>query len=431
MSRGGKSLAGIDSIGPSLSIEGQLLCADGSAAAPSMTFLSDTKLGFSKVGSNLVTSVGGLAKSTMSSTGLTLAGALSTGTSSISCGSVSSGALTATGPISCGNYSMGCGSLTTSGSIVCGSSIDCGINPMTCGALSSVSISSGTGDVGTLSVGAATVSNLTMGTSGIITAAIGDATAPSIIFAGDTKSGLCRASAGYTGIASGGTLVARFGASKGDMYVPLIMNGSSISSGALTAAGALSCGTNSLTCGAVTSSGTVSCGTNSLTCGAMSCSSLSSTGNVSWPQYYLRCYLAANQTISNSTHTLISYDTVETTFGGNSGFTVSVPQGSFAAPLDGTYLVVAVASWDSTAGGSTRNVWIGINNPSASPARRYNMTSLGPPSYQSTAVAVFRLVAGDTIQSIVSQNSGGNADLIGPGSSSQIFTSINILRVCA
>ena len=76
MSGNGRSTTGYETISPTLSIEGQALIADGSAAAPSLAFISDEKSGLYKSGSTIRTSIAGVDVATQASNGLTLSGSL-------------------------------------------------------------------------------------------------------------------------------------------------------------------------------------------------------------------------------------------------------------------------------------------------------------------------------------------------------------------
>src|SRR5690242_6439360 len=74
--RSGRSLTGYETISPSISVEGQILAADGSAAAPSMAFISDEKTGIYRNGSTLVSSISGTGVMTTSSSGVSVSGTM-------------------------------------------------------------------------------------------------------------------------------------------------------------------------------------------------------------------------------------------------------------------------------------------------------------------------------------------------------------------
>ena len=48
---------------------------------------------------------------------------------------------------------------------------------------------------------------------------------------------------------------------------------------------------------------------------------VTSTGQITQPEYYLRVFRTNTQALTNNTITAISWDTLETVGGGNSGFT--------------------------------------------------------------------------------------------------------------
>lgn len=160
---------------------------DGSFSGPTHSFQNETTMGMYRSAADVLALTNGTGTTpslTCDSTGTTVRGTVSS--QGLSCG---------TFPISGGNLNLQ-GSMTSLGSI------SCGVNPMTCGALSSVSISSGTGTIGQLSTGP---------------------------------------------ITAGGTV------SSGTNS----MTCGSLNSGAITSSGTISCGTNALTCGAITSSGVI------------------------------------------------------------------------------------------------------------------------------------------------------------------------------
>jgi len=186
-----------------------------------------------------------------------------------------------------------------------------------------------------------------------------------------------------------------------------------LSSGAITAGGTVSCGTFGLTCGALssgahTASGTVSCGTFGMTCGALSCASVASAGAVTQPRFWLRARVGSPQAVSTSTFTDVSFTGDDTVNGGSSGWTVSYPSTSPAAPAAGMYVVTWALSWAVQVGGlretflrtSTNGTW----NDSQLTGQATWVTTQG-------GSAVVQLAAGETLIIRTWQSSGSTINI--------------------
>ena len=165
----------------------------------------------------------------------------------------------------------------------------------------------------------------------------------------------------------------------------------------------------------VTSTVPFSSGTNAMTCGALSCSSVSSTGQVTQPRYWVRLYRSATQALSNNTSTFVIWDAIETTFGGTSNWSVSVPLSAVAVPVNGLYQISyeIIFQNNSTA---YRLGWIEINSVSPGTTRRYGEHQGPAASISQTAFVgseTLQLSAGDTVSIAANQASGGNLNLLG------------------
>lgn len=203
--------------------------------------------------------------------------------------------------------------------------------------------------------------------------------------ASDPSTGFYRSGAATIGVSSNGIQVARFNLSNMQTFVPLLLNGNTMSCGGILSSGIISCGTNSLTCGAlfsssISSSGTFTNGTNAMTTGDLSCTSLTSTGFITngtnpLTTGSLSCIsLTSTGTISNGTNPLtagsISCTSLTSTgqILGEDGLNTSVSFGLASDPMTGFYRsaagTLAFSSHGSTVarfGGSNVQIFVPLS----------------------------------------------------------------------
>ena len=205
--------------------------------------------------------------------------------------------------------------------------------------------------------------------------------------------------------------------------VPIDCGSNALNCGALTCGSLVSSGSiqggsvnvGTIFCNAINASGAINAGTNGVTCGSINCSSVSSTGQVTQPRYWVRLYRSATQALTNNTSTFIIWDTIETTFGGTSNWSVSVPLSAVAVPVNGLYEIAyeIIFQNNSTA---YRLGWIEINSVSPGTTRRYAEHQGPAASISQTAFVgteIIQLSAGDTVSIAANQASGGNLNLLG------------------
>lgn len=165
-----------------LSATGVVSVANGTAAAPEITFTSDTDTGFYRSAANTLGIATGGAQAL-------LIGA--SGIISFNVGAVGTPSLTFTGDLDTGLYWIGANSfgLAANGVVQC---------TITTGGINGV--------LGATTAAAASVT--TLGATGVITHAVGAVGAPSLTFSGDTDTGLYWISANSFGLAANGVVQA-------------------------------------------------------------------------------------------------------------------------------------------------------------------------------------------------------------------------------
>lgn len=160
-----------------------------------------------------------------------------------------------------------------------------------------------------------------------------------------------------------------------------------------------------------------------VTCGGTQAATFTSTltsfpGDVNCQRYYLRLYQAAGQTIHNNQATYVSWDTLETTGGGNSNFgTVTLPATTITIPKSGMYAIHYSSVWQNLGGSGLGYRLCGIEiNPTGVPGatRYYGATNFpagntSNPNFQMTSGEVYyHFNANDTVALTVIQTTGGD-----------------------
>lgn len=124
-------------------------------------------------------------------------------------------------------------------------------------------------------------------------------------------------------------------------------------------------------------------------------------------------YRSTNQTIANSTITLVTWNAEVID---NAGMhSTSSNTGRFTAPIDGYYRCESNLVWASSAAGNRENyaLFNGTgNNYGDSKVPNVGATAMGQPN----AVPLFAMTAGQFIEVFCAQSSGGNLDLVGTAS---------------
>jgi hypothetical protein len=239
-----------------------------------------------------------------------------------------------------------------------------------------------------MTCGALSCSSADCGSSGNIYFGDGLNTAPGLALSSDHKTGIFRFGGGTLGFTSNGNTYQTIGTSNVQFYEPVTTNGFSLSAGAIT------------------SSGTISCGTQSMTCGALSCTSINSTGDVVYPFYTLSVDRNSGQSIPSGSGTLVSFNQTQTN---NNWGTVTLPQATFTIPVNGFYDVQYAVIWDSNAVGE-RLCAIYYNSGTRSFGTSQITANATDKTGQSGS-ASWQMVAGDVIQLLVFQSSGGNLNI--------------------
>jgi hypothetical protein len=153
---------------------------------------------------------------------------------------------------------------------------------------------------------------------------------------------------------------------------------------------------------------TMSCG--AMTCGALGCASVASTGDVTQPRYALRVTKTSNQSVASSATTAVVWDAEDSSGGGATNWPFTPGSTLLTCPQAGKYcfaLSVAVLS-----GSNTCLAWVEINPPGGVPgsSRRYGEAALvasgGGTNWVSGGGFTYQLSAGDTIVAAVFHTTG-------------------------
>lgn len=129
--------------------------------------------------------------------------------------------------------------------------------------------------------------------------------------------------------------------------------------------------------------------------------------NVLYNPYKFSAYLGTNQTITNNTDTVVSFDTVM--FDTGSNFSTSTHK--FTAPIAGFYQFNAFANMQGTG-----TYILGLQKNGSDYVRLSQLNASG----NGAGSAFLQLAAGDTIAVYVFQNSGGNITLNASGTPAYI-----------
>lgn len=372
--------------------------AVGSVTSPSLNFVGDTKTGLFQDGAgNIGIASNGTESAYLAGTeaiftnlicnSLTSSGTISCGTNSMTCGPLSSTSVTAlsggTTPVygfsadlktGILNPSLGHLQFNVNSVDVMDLTNNVTINTplLTNNIVASGSIGNGTNSIST----GAITSSLGITNQAQILSSFDTKSAPSYSWTGDSKTGVYRSSANVVGVSCGGTTAALFNSTIA--VLPSLQSND------------------------ITANGTVSCSPNSLTCGPLTCTTLSKTN------YSASLSQTLAHSISTSgSFTLATWDNLIS----NVNFsTITVPVTQVVVPNTGYYRIDTSIDWAASALG-VRQIQIEINNggtPNTGTiyARQTGNALAAGAMWQTTGITVF-LNSNDSVSVDVMQSSGG------------------------